>query len=303
MLCELVSYFDGTGPFRLLQIWLVVTSAALVFIMFSSGLVFYWLYWPSNVTYEKWRCKSNPAYPSVEKVRDEIVQMLKGLCCSTIFPSLSIYLSATGSTSPSLTQGFCGWWDFSLGYHLFSLFVVWIGSDFYEFAYHRLGHVSFPFWKHHKHHHVFYNPSPFAVIADEWIDQFVRSLPVLLIPVLMPVNLDLLFVTYAVCFYFYGVYLHSGHELDCLSAHNKYINTSFQHYCHHAKSLMNKPYHCGFFIKLWDNLFSCVYPEDKCFCAECSRSKGERSFEAYEKVHVPDYSLLFEAKTWLGKSV
>ncbi len=35
----------------------------------------------------------------------------------------------------------------------------------------------------------------------------------------------------------------------------RYINTSFQHYCHHAKSLMNRPYHCGFFIKLWDNMF------------------------------------------------
>ena len=60
---------------------------------------------------------------------------------------------------------------YSLSYHIASAAVVWIGSDFYEFAYHRLGHISFPFWKQHKHHHVFFNPSPFAVIADEWIDQ------------------------------------------------------------------------------------------------------------------------------------
>jgi len=33
------------------------------------------------------------------------------------------------------------------------------------------GHVDFRFWKQHKHHHVFYNPSPFSVIADEWVDQ------------------------------------------------------------------------------------------------------------------------------------
>jgi hypothetical protein len=29
----------------------------------------------------------------------------------------------------------------------------------------------------HKFHHYFYNPSPFAVIADEYIDQFIRSTP------------------------------------------------------------------------------------------------------------------------------
>ncbi len=72
--------------------------------------------------------------------------------------------------------------------------------------------------------------------------------------------------------------------------YSRYINTSFQHYCHHAKSQMNRPYHCGFFIKLWDDMFECVYPEEKCFCAECSRAKGERTREAFDKVHLPDYS-------------
>ena len=49
--------------------------------------------------------------------------------------------------------------------------VIWAGSDFYEFFYHRLGHVNFNFWQQHRHHHVFHNPSPFSVIADEWVDQ------------------------------------------------------------------------------------------------------------------------------------
>ena len=34
-----------------------------------------------------------------------------------------------------------------------------------------LGHTDLRFWKHHKHHHVFHNPSPFSVIADEPVDQ------------------------------------------------------------------------------------------------------------------------------------
>ena len=36
---------------------------------------------------------------------------------------------------------------------------------------------------------------------------------------------------------------------------------------------MNTPYHCGFFLTVWDKLFNTCYPEEKeCFCAECARS-------------------------------
>ena len=34
----------------------------------TSAPVFYYYYWGSNVTYEKWIYKSNPKYPSPEKV-------------------------------------------------------------------------------------------------------------------------------------------------------------------------------------------------------------------------------------------
>ena len=37
--------------------------------------------------------QSNPKFPSVEKVRDEIIQMVKGMTCATICPALSIYLA------------------------------------------------------------------------------------------------------------------------------------------------------------------------------------------------------------------
>jgi sterol desaturase/sphingolipid hydroxylase (fatty acid hydroxylase superfamily) len=56
-----------------------------------------------------------------------------------------------------------------LGYSHFALevFVIVLGSDFAEFIYHYAGHYFSAMWSIHKHHHVFYNPSPFAVIADE----------------------------------------------------------------------------------------------------------------------------------------
>jgi sterol desaturase/sphingolipid hydroxylase (fatty acid hydroxylase superfamily) len=70
--------------------------------------------------------------------------------------------------------------------------------------YHYCGHYFTFMWDVHKHHHVFYNPSPFAVIADEWMDQFIRATPLLFLPMITPVNMDLLFGTYAVFFYGYG---------------------------------------------------------------------------------------------------
>ena len=96
-------------------------------------------------------------------------------------------------------------------------------------GYHVLGHSLSDFWAQHKHHHKFYNPTPFSVIADEWADQIARSSPLFLFPLVMPVNYDLLFFQFAVFFYGYGTYLHLGHEVRLLSCDNPVINTSFQH--------------------------------------------------------------------------
>lgn len=58
-----------------------------------------------------------------------------------------------------------------------------------------------------------------------------RSLPLLVIPMIIPVNMDLLFIQYGMFFYVYGVYLHWGYEHPKLSAHNKYvIAISLQYY-------------------------------------------------------------------------
>lgn len=250
-------------------------------------------------------------------VQNEILATAKGTIVAAIPPTLSIYFSNLG-----IGNAYCGLQDdrfeitMNYGglYILGSFFLTWILSDFYEFFYHRLGHTQKAFWNVHKHHHVYYNPTPFAVIADELADQFMRALPLFLFPMLMPTNMDMLFGMYGVFFYMYGIYLHWGHELEELSAHHPWINTSFQHYIHHAKSIMNKPYHSGFFFKIWDIWFDSLWPmEDDitgeklkgCLCAHCCRQRGERSREAWEKLDIPDYSELLNWKIWIksGKSI
>ena len=290
MLCEMVDYMDS-----FLGTWMTLTVSAILLNFLLSGPVFYLYYWPSNITFEKWQYKSNTKFPSPEKVRDEIIAMMKGIITATLCPTISLYLARTG-----ISQAYCGWGGHSLAYHVGTFVVTFMVSDLYEYLYHRLGHVTFRFWDFHKHHHKFYNPSPFAVVADEWVDQFLRATPLLLFPLVAPINIDVLFLQFGLQFYGYGVYLHWGYESKYLSSHNPVLNTSFLHYCHRAKSLMNTPYHCGFHFKIWDQLFDTCYPKDKCFCAECSRNKGERTKEAFEKVKIPDYSQLITMKMWAG---
>lgn len=274
--------------------WIALTVLAFVMMMAMSGTLFYFYY--ARPTFETWQKKSNPHFPAPTLVRREVLQMLKGIYTATLCPALALHLVNAG-----WSKAYGGLGGRSVGYLIFTFFVVWIGSDFYEFAYHRIGH-TFPFWwKQHKGHHVFYNPSPFAVIADDHVDQFIRSAPLLLIPLLMPVNMDLLFFTYGAFFYGYGVYLHWGYELSWPGAHHPWINTAFQHYVHHAKSTLNKPMHTGFFFKLWDQIAGSLYKEgpETCICAGCSTARGERSREAFEAVHKPDYSVLLKPSFWL----
>lgn len=274
--------------------WLALTALALVMTLFMSGTLFALYYW--RPTFEAWQRKSNPEFPKPSMVRREVLQMLKGILTATLCPAAALHLVGVG-----WSHAYSGLGGRSLGYLVFSFFVVWIGSDLYEFLYHRLGHLKGFWWKQHKHHHVFFNPSPFAVIADDFVDQLIRSAPLLVIPLVMPINMDLLFFTYGAFFYGYGVYLHWGYEVRGLGAHQPFINTSFQHYVHHARSTLNKPMHTGFFFKIWDQIAGSVYEAgpDTCLCASCSSKRGERTREAFDAVDKPDYSPLLSLSFWL----
>ncbi len=276
--------------------WLALSAAAFVMTIAMSAVVFHRYY--VHATFERWRHKVNPDYPSAVMVRREILQMMKGLLTATICPALSLHLVDRG-----WSKAYAGLGGRGVGYLVLTFFIMWIGTDFYEFFYHRLGHTTRWGWKEHKAHHVFFNPSPFAVIADDWVDQLVRSAPMLLFPLVMPVNMDLLFLTFAAFFYGYGAYLHWGHELPWLSAHNSWVNTSFQHYLHHAKSTLDRPMHTGFFFKIWDKLFRSTYPDEgapaACLCSACCDARGERTEEAWARVLRPDYSVLLRPSFWI----
>lgn len=285
MLCEV----HGFSNFFVTWFFLTLLTFSVTIVM--SSIIFYFFY--VQVSYEKWLKKSNPLFPSPSKVKDEITQMCKGIASATLCPTISLYLASKG-----LSKAYCGVHPYGWGYLIFTFFLCWAISDFLEWAYHRWGHSTDLGWSQHKYHHVFYNPSPFSVIADEYVDQFFRASPILLFTLIAPVNIDMLIVLYGVTFYVYGIYLHWGYELDWPDAHHPWINTAFQHYLHHAISAKNLPYHTGFCIKLWDQLWGSVYTK-KCFCCKCQVAEGKRTREIYDKVEKPDYSVLLSPSFWL----
>eukprot|EP01091_Cochliopodium_minus_P014319 TRINITY_DN483_c0_g1_i2.p1 TRINITY_DN483_c0_g1~~TRINITY_DN483_c0_g1_i2.p1 ORF type:complete len:294 (-),score=48.78 TRINITY_DN483_c0_g1_i2:93-974(-) len=289
MLCEVQQF----GNF--FSTWIILSLMGVVLVFLMSGTLFYIYY--VKVTYEKWRYKINPEFPSPAKVKQEIIFMLKGILAATLCPTISLYLSTKG-----MSNTYCGVEPHGWTYLILQTILAILFIDFFEFYYHRMGHTMDRFWNFHKSHHIFFNPSPFAVIADEYVDQFVRASPLLFLPLLFPINMDVLFFTFGGLFYAYGVYLHWGYEVDIIDAHHPILNTSFQHFAHHAKSIKNEPYHTGFFFKIWDNIYGSVYPAGKCFCSKCEREKGNRSKEHYDKILKPDYSVLLNPSFWLNGS-
>ena len=53
--------------------------------------------------------QSNPSYPPVEKVRDEITQTVKGMLCASVCPALAVYMVKTGAFGGA-SKAYCGGW-------------------------------------------------------------------------------------------------------------------------------------------------------------------------------------------------
>lgn len=182
MLCELSVSLGN----NFLLTWLMLSIIALISLMILSSLIFYEYY--VKISYEKWLRKSNPKYPSVENIREEIRLMIKGIVSGTFCPSLTLYFM-----SKNQLKGYCGLNEYGWSYLILSFFISWFFVDFYEFVYHRCGHIYRSLWKYHRSHHQFYNPSPFSVIAEDYLDQIVGASPLFLLPLVVPINIDLLF--------------------------------------------------------------------------------------------------------------
>jgi len=287
--------------------WLLVwmAYATFVYVVLTGTSIAAFCYYYVYPTYDKWRFKSNPKYPSAAYVFGELfLGGILGPPVVTFLASLHLHLISNG-----MLRHHCDT-PTTWSYRLFSAVTVVVITDFYEWGWHYLGHYVDALWTVHKHHHKYYNPTPFGTIADYPMDNFMRSTyPIVVYTVSyglfgMALDLDMLYFATGFVTMIWGMYLHCGHELPSIRYDHPVLNTSFQHYVHHAVSVKNKPYHTGFFVKLWDQLAGSVYDGSQVIPAVEDQLLGNRSRERWEKEvqpHLPDYSVLTSPR-WLAKN-
>jgi sterol desaturase/sphingolipid hydroxylase (fatty acid hydroxylase superfamily) len=289
------------GLWGLLQVWAAYATFVYVVLTGLSTLCF--IYYYVYPTYDKWRFKSNPKYPSPTYVMGEFfLGGLLGPPTVTLAPAIHLYLIANGTFRHHCDTPLT--WQ----YRLFSAVVVIVITDFYEWAWHYCGHWLDRLWVVHKHHHKYYNPTPFGTIADYPFDNIMRSLypiidySVAFCVVGLPLDVDIVYIAAGIINMGWGMYLHCGHELAAIPYDHPFLNTSFQHYAHHAVSVKNKPYHTGFFVKAWDQLAGSIYQGEQVIPALEDQKLGNRSRERWEsevKPSLPDYTLLASPHYWL----
>mmetsp|Transcript_52145 Transcript_52145/g.113536 ORF Transcript_52145/g.113536 Transcript_52145/m.113536 type:complete len:335 (+) Transcript_52145:189-1193(+) len=285
--------------------WLAVWGMYIVFaylgltMMMVPWFVHFYVY----PTHDKWRRKTNPKYPQPVAVLQEIVLgVFLANPAITFAPSIHLALIANGSLRHHCDT------PQTWAYRLYSVVLVVIVADFYSWAWHYAGHYVGQLWAIHRHHHHFANPTPFGTIADLPVDNVFRSMYMIVVNFVsfaivgMSVDVDVLYLVTSITNGLYGMYFHSGHELDCLPYDHPFINTSYQHYVHHALSYKNKPYYTGFVFKIWDDLAGAHYHGLQVIPALEDEKKGNRTVERWEheiKPNIPDYSVLLWPSFWL----
>lgn len=257
-----------------------------------------------NAGYDRWVWKYNRSYPTLDKVAFEIEHLFRCSVVSVLVLTVAVLMGMHGLTDLLVV-------DSSILVNILWIVIAFFLVDFYEYMYHYLGHKYDSLWAHHKRHHKFFNPTPFGVIADDIVDQLFRTVPIVLFPVLFPkINGLVLAVVFSID-PIYGTWLHTGHDVPKLRSIANYVkektggcrfvlNTSAEHYLHHAISGRSSPVYCGFYIKVWDWLLN-THDEVRIeeLLADLGPEKRSRKeFEAEVKHKIPDYGQLATFSFW-----
>jgi len=213
------------------------------------------IYWYLDLTADEPKYKQFKTQQSKHKLATAWNEYRDGVISSlgTSFNvSLSMYLCSNGLNNMVYNVA-----DMSLSQHVLSLFGIWLITEVFEWSFHYASHNTKFLWHYHKKHHLYPNPSPLTVFSDDPLDMWVKSSPMLWIPLLFPVYDVTLFAWFTFVNFIYGVYLHSGYEPSFLpSRHSKYLVSSWHHNVHHMKNVNGN---FGFFTLFLDRIFGTYY--------------------------------------------
>ena len=254
-----------------------------------------------HATFDTWKLKFNKKYPTVADVTNEIVALSKCTLATIALLALSVQLALYGYSS-LFDLGKATWKQNIVNFAI-SFWVV----DFYSYFYHFIGHKIPEAWAIHRFHHKFYNPTPFGVIADDCLDQVVRAMPLLFLPLTLDTLNWVVLSAVFTCDMYYGILLHSGHEnvparkianfFERATGGTDLINTPLNHFLHHAISGGSTPKYCGFYITLWDKLFG---SEDKESLEKFMKGLETRTEAEFKTIELPQYGQLGNISHWVS---
>lgn len=266
----LLQLFEGL-PFYLL--WPALAAIGVGWYLLICGGLYLWLHRSRHAERAR-RYKTQREATRPDQVRGEIVDGV--LSMSMVMGSIAIafwcsYRGYNGLYADPTT--------YPLWYIPISILGVFVVMEVFEWTFHWACHRSDLLWKVHKHHHRYSNPTPFGVMADQPLDMFIKSSPILWIPFLFPIWDVALIGTFATMNFLYGTYLHAGFDPPWMpSPHSRFLVSAWHHNEHHAGSL---DHNYGFFTGALDILFGTrLRPEDKVAkrpnyrCTECRPAVG-----------------------------
>lgn len=223
--------------------WFIFSSVNAIWYTTICGLMWYFLYC-QKIFGTKW--KTQIKWPKDSTIFKEWTTGL--VCCGAagFNMALTIYLSQLGYSQLYYQIE-------SYSTLLWGILFQFTFMEIYSWAFHYACHnISF-LWNIHKSHHLFPNPTPFAVMADDPLDMFIKSFPIVLIPQLFPTWDGALFGIFGLVNFIYGSFLHGGFDFPFLpSSTSKYLVSPWHHNDHHSG---NMKCNFGFFTAFLDILF------------------------------------------------
>ncbi|MDH4089596.1 MAG: sterol desaturase family protein [Cyclobacteriaceae bacterium] len=187
--------------------------------------------------------------PRLPANKDYVREILYSCLTAVIFASIGYLVFVTPVSR--LTQTYWDIHEHSVGYFIFSIFLMILVHDTYFYWTHRWMHGKSVFRIVHRVHHLSTNPSPWAAMAFHPLEAVVEGSVIALMAFLFPVH-PLAIGIFLLLMMAYNVYGHLGYELYpkgfSRSWIGKWVNTAVNHNMHHQHIQGNY----GLYFLWWD---------------------------------------------------
>lgn len=181
--------------------------------------------------------------------KDYLREVSYSIVTALIFALVGYLVFVTPFTK--ITRAYFDIGQYSIGYFVFSIFLMLFIHDTYFYWTHRFMHWKPVFKYLHKVHHQSTNPSPWAAMAFHPLEAVIEASVIIVIVLLIPAH-PLAIALFLLLMMLYNVYGHLGYELYpkgfSKSFLGKWVNTSFSHNQHHHYFEGNY----GLYFLFWD---------------------------------------------------